>query len=197
MGYTIVHITLFVVLFAADFLLVRFVVKNKTAKKIFFGCMLLVALALCTLPFENLFVKFDSPDDVFHYMKTGEIVAIDESGSSALIVYRVREGKYSMMCTKKKDSKYSICLPGYEKQIAQATDGKLVFSIYRVGGTDDYYLRVFGFSDEEIALSDNLETEFALSYEGSQETKSVIGIKNVAYTREYKLYLSGKEIMFK
>lgn len=153
MGYAIVHITLFVVLLAADFLLVRFVVKNKTAKKIFFGCMLLVALALCALPFENLFAKFDSPEDVFHYMKTGEIVAIDESGSSALIVYRVREGKYTMMCTKKKDSKYSICLPGYEKQIAQATDGKLVFSIYRVGGDRRLLfagLRIFGRRDRAV-----------------------------------------------
>lgn len=47
----------------------------------------IVALTLFIMPFENLFIKFDSPQDAFRYTVNGTIIRTVEHENTALIIY--------------------------------------------------------------------------------------------------------------
>lgn len=114
------------------------------------------------LPPENLFKQFLSPQEVFDYSRQGEIVKVIEGEKSALVLY-VDKGKKGQCFIPKKENGWqmetlSTCKTVYFKRLENM---KCTITIFRVKGTDDYYVNVdSNFLDNEIEVFDSRNSDF-------------------------------------
>jgi len=95
------------------------------------------------LPVENLFISFTSPESAFYYTNSGKITDIIYGDNSCLI-FSSSEKAYIL----KSSSGYNITTMFSEKRISQNLVTPMSFWVYRVSGTDDYY--VMGYKCEDI-----------------------------------------------
>lgn len=69
-------------------LFVAYIWKNKSKLRISETVSaIIISLILVIMPFENLFIKFDSPQDAFRYAVNGTIIRTVEQENTALIIY--------------------------------------------------------------------------------------------------------------
>lgn len=140
------------------------------------GTMLFVGI-LFSFPFENLFYQWDSPESLFQYLNIKPIEYIVEGKNSCMVIYRSSEVKYSSSLLIKHDGKYLIPREsGSEHVVSQViSNGMLLISKFE----NDYYVKgvtIFP-SDSETAISDNLNSVFAIS-----ETTQVDGRRTVDFS---------------
>lgn len=102
-------------------------------------CLLAVTVS-AMFPAENLVMSFRSPEDVFSYMESGEVLDVLEGDASCAVIYA--DGRYmagNLIAAKAADGYH---LPGYfsARRIFHRSDREGTFDIYRMAGTEDYYL---------------------------------------------------------
>lgn len=102
-------------------------------------CLLAVTVS-AMFPVENLVMSFRSPEDVFSYMESGEVLDVLEGDASCAVIYA--DGRYmagNLIAAKAADGYH---LPGYfsARRIFHRFDREGTFDIYRMAGTEDYYL---------------------------------------------------------
>lgn len=190
MGYVLIRILIFI---AVAICLCVLNIKVKLSKLKKFIC-LFIALVFCTVisifPVENVFVDFNSAEEAFVYARRGDIVSICENDKSNAILFRNGD-TYSTFFLNKSESDYKLCSPFDTIQIAEITKDSITIYLYKLRGTSDFYLEIFGLTSSEIVLTDNLETDFELIYQDFSNMKIVNGLFSVNYEETYKLYLNG------
>ena len=102
-------------------------------------CLLAVTVS-AMFPAENLVMSFRSPEDVFSYMESGEVLDVLEGDASCAVIYA--DGRHmagNLIAAKAADGYH---LPGYfsARRIFHRSDREGTFDIYRMAGTEDYYL---------------------------------------------------------
>ena len=102
-------------------------------------CLLAVTVS-AMFPVENLVMSFRSPEDVFSYMESGEVLDVLEGDASCAVIYA--DGRHmagNLIAAKAADGYH---LPGYfsARRIFHRSDREGTFDIYRMAGTEDYYL---------------------------------------------------------
>lgn len=88
------------------------------------------------MPVENIFIRFDTPEDVFRYTTIGTIVDVEKGENSAMIVYVTKDGEYSSAFSKKDGDKWKI-VTSLGLCYVKSDNG---FFIFKVMKTDDCYL---------------------------------------------------------
>ncbi|MDR2600824.1 MAG: hypothetical protein LBC73_11190 [Oscillospiraceae bacterium] len=159
MMYAIVRL----IFWALIFVVVNYLVvykSNIVNKKIFmvsiFILCAILASASAIIPVENLFVTFDTPEDVAKYYARGEIIgSVDGKESTLLILFNSQESSGSHIVIPRTQNGYKIpsIFTVKNTQWQAATFG--TFQISSVLGTNDYYIVGIIISEEEMTIRDN------------------------------------------
>ena len=142
------------------------IVKSNSKHKLALGVIFAILAAtlsfsLSFLPFENLFVNFDSPKASYEYYTIGK--------SNQLLV--VEGNTCDFLIDQKKDSNVCLIIPksnkGWKigigsntKQIAQKITDGIFVSVYQYKNTKDYFLLIYDVDGDVINLSDDYNTIF-------------------------------------
>ena len=105
-------------------------IRRRRIAAVLRAALCLLAMTVSAMfPAENLVMSFRSPEDVFSYMESGEVLDVLEGRHMAgnLIAAKAADGYH---------------LPGYfsARRIFHRSDREGTFDIYRMAGTEDYYL---------------------------------------------------------
>lgn len=103
--------------------------------------MLLMSLT-AMFPVENLFLRFDTPEDVFHYTNTGDIYGRVDGDSSSMILYATSPNTIGKYIVPKADTGYVI--PAYlsSKAVWDSISSNGIVKVYLQKGTQDHYVMV-------------------------------------------------------
>ena len=157
------------------------------------GIVLLVVLCLvvCSLPFENLFVTFQTPEEVFAYSKSGDIIQMVENENSSAVIYQKEKDAYSIAFMIKKNNGYQISSFFSTKREVLGSYKSVAILLYNVRGTSDFYLYINGFVEQEITIQDNLGTIVQPIYDEISTHKIAMCLVPIAYDSDYELYING------
>lgn len=164
MWYNTIRIILFIIIFIALFIfLSKKPLKGKHTRIILLiGFVVLYSLVF-SLPTENLFISFHSPEAVFKYFSHGQIKGVEEGNNSCMIVYSTGTNEYSYIFIPKCDNGYKI--PGIftTKKMSKSFQKEGSFELYSINKTNDYY--VFGMfisETENFKMVDSENTQFKI-----------------------------------
>lgn len=104
--------------------------------------MLLISLT-AMFPVENLFLHFDTPEDVFHYTNTGDIYGRVDGESSSMILYATSSNTISEYIVPKIDAGYVIPTYLSNKTVWDSFSAHGIVQVYWQKGTQDHYVMVF------------------------------------------------------
>ncbi len=142
----------------------------------------IISLTLVIMPFENLFIKFDSPQDAFRYAAKGTIIRTVEHENTALVIYGdksaikttliVRDGekwKNPFMPVRQKLLRAEECMP---KLYEVATPVMITYE----QKSNNIYILVSPPYDAEI--SDNMKSVFEEFSVSDMSTHFVAYVEN-------------------
>ena len=147
----------FVLLFLSCFKLFK-MKKQKIFAFIF--CLVLCSVIVIS-PFENLFYSFSSPEKLFNYISTDEIVDVAYGDESCMIYYETSNNVYSFTFSKKQEGKYKILNNFSYKKVYSMLDTYGSLDVYNVSGTNDFYVTavINPMSNIEVYGADNLKID--------------------------------------
>ena len=196
MLYNLVRFFVFGICFLISFILVKKLSLSKKKAAFIFIVSYIVYAVIAITPFENAFVSFESPEEAFKYSKFGKIIMVTEAEESSMVAYQKNGKTYSSFVTYKKGGEYKLAQDWCVKKIHNKSTDSLKFSIYKIDGTSDYYLKVFGFASEKETLSDSNSKVFDLNYEIKNGNYYYYSLFAIDFSSEYKLYFNGETIVF-
>lgn len=186
--YFLVRIILLLILLLVAILILwkRAALRKKTVMALIFATIGL-AMLLRFCPVENVFISFDSPESVFHYMRAGEIQSVVEGEHSALVVYSKDQSTSSTQVVEKTDGTYKIPVFGVLKSVdsgaLDTTAGH--YEVLQVSGTEDYYICVsVMMTNPVVSVSDSFSDD--VSYTVSEMVGSNTSVVSIyTYSNEW------------
>ena len=128
---------------------------------IFTSLSVLLIVALTFLPFENLFITFDSPKAAYEYYNLGKsnIELIVEGDDCDFIIDRKNDSDAYLIIPKTADG-WKIGVGSNTKRIMQKLSDGIVLYVYRYKDTNDYFITILDTKSGESTVSDEYNTEF-------------------------------------
>lgn len=161
--YALIRLALVVI---ASILLVTKLKKSKFKSKkratIIGLCSTLILWStLEFIPFENLFVTFDSPEASYRYMyfsASNDPLIVSGDSCDLLIDCDNRRAAFNNVLIPKTENGWKISRVGIPKCNVYRYDNGVTLNLYRYKNTDDYFLTITRSDGTEIELSaDNAE----------------------------------------
>ena len=122
--------------------------KSKLIRKhilyiVFTSLSVLLIVVLTFLPFENLFVTFDSPKAACEYFNLGKsnIELIVEGGDCDFIIDRNNDSDTYLIIPKTADG-WKIGVGSNTKRIVQKFSNGIVVYVYQYKNTSDYFITI-------------------------------------------------------
>lgn len=124
-----------------------------------FSIILIVVLLF--LPFENLFVTFDSPKAAYEYFIFGKsnIELIVEGDNSDFIVDCKNDSDTYLIIPKTADG-WKIGIGADTKKIVQKLSNGIVLNVYQYKNTNDYFVTILDTNGGESIITDEHNTKF-------------------------------------
>ena len=118
-------------------------------------------MALAFLPFENLFVTYDSPKSAYEYFTFGksDIELVVEGKECDFIVDRDNNSETHLIIPKTADG-WKIELGYNTKKIVQKNSEGVAVCVYQYKNTSDYFIVVLDTNGGESEVSDDHNTKF-------------------------------------
>lgn len=160
--YGIVFIAAFVPLI----ILFRKYRKNNLQKK--YIAIYLVALSvvfnIARIPIENLFLKYDSPEEAFRYTGRGEYLGTEEGENSCLIISQHKSEQKNIYLKKENDYIKVPFFAPEEKFVSFGNNPHIIASLTKEEDTNNGYvvliLTYSSINDKENCITDNMNSEF-------------------------------------
>jgi len=140
--------------------------KSKVIRKhilyiIFTSLSVLLIVVLAFLPFENLFVNFDSPKAAYEYFNLGKsnIELIVEGDECDFIIDRKNDSDTYLIIPKTADG-WKIGIGSNTKRIVQKLSNGIVLYVYQYKNTSDYFITILDTNGGESTVSDEYNTKF-------------------------------------
>ena len=136
-----------------------------------FACLSVVLIiVLAFLPFENLFVTFDSPEAAYEYFNLGKsnVELIVEGDACDFIIDRQKDSDKYLIIPKTADG-WKIGIGANTKRIAQKISNGIVLYAYQYKDTSDYFITILDTNGGESTISDEYDTKF-ISLERSNDS---------------------------
>jgi len=201
MTYIFIRVAFFVIIFIVTVILIRKYKKNN--KK-----LIILSFMFCTIlgsfshliPFENCFIKFNSPEEVFDYIGSGEIIDIIYGKDSCMIVYSKGENTFSHTIILKPE-KYKIASYFSIKRESVYLEKYGDIKIYNVSGCSDVYLvgYIIMKDNEEPTIEDINNIEFNVIK--TNEFNNTITIMVYSYVEnisdDYYILINGEKFYLK
>lgn len=201
MLYRIVRILIFIILIVLALILIK---RGKIARKrlnivIIIVCYSILFSIDSVLPVENLFINFESPEDVFNYSCIGKIQDIVYGENSCMVVYSTGSSSYSYSFMSKSSTGYKISNFFSGKTVMHSLDKDGSFTVYNVLGTNDFYIFGSTFSkDKEINIVDknDKKVKYIVEKPNGSDTKTIFLYTFVDdFTTEYYLLINENKIL--
>lgn len=189
---------------ACIFLVCSIIVINKKAnnKRILYVAFTGISIALITilafLPFENLFITFDSPEKAFEYYNFGEydIEVVVEGNDCDLVVGCKNDTDTYSVIPKIADG-WKIGIGSDVKQIVGVFYDGIIVKVFQYKNTDDYFISVFDTAGGESDISDEFDTKFYSSekYNKTLNKKYITYYAHIShFSSQYSVNVNGEEI---
>ena len=127
----------------------------------FTSLSVLLIVVLTFLPFENLFMTFDSPEAVYAYYYLGKsnIELVVEGDDCDLIIDRKNNSDTYLMIPKTADG-WKIGVGSDTKRIMQKFSDGISLDVYRYKDSGDYFITIIDTNGGESTISDEYNTKF-------------------------------------
>ena len=122
---------------------------------------LTVTVVLVFIPFENLFVTFDSPKAAYEYFNSGKsnIELIVEGDDCDFIVARKNDADTYLIIPKTADG-WKVGIGSNTKRKVQKLSNGIVLYVYQYKHTSDYFITILDTNGGESTISDEYNTRF-------------------------------------
>ena len=183
--------------------LIIFIKKSKSTRKrmlyvVSVCASVMFAFLLFFVPFESLFITFDSPEKAYEYMTGESKVDLIVSGKECDLLITRDDIAFSNRLVPKTEDGWKISGNFDSSTIELNTPEKIFAMVYRYKNTNDYFLAINHDELESLDLSDDYGTEFY-----PFEWSSFYGKKRITYfayipnfNSEYTLTINGEKIVF-
>lgn len=160
--------------------------KLKIVKGI--GCII-GFLIILIMPFENLFLKFDTPEQAFNYGGNNwTIIDTIENEKSALIIYDENGSTFSTLVRKSGDKWKAAFLPEDQDLFSLGMEGTVL--ITRERNSNNFYIMIA--VDPDIkSVTDNQNSNFELFSKTSMRNNYVAYVENC--TDNYIIDIDGSK----
>ena len=128
---------------------------------IFISLSVLLFVVLTFLPFENLFITFDSPKAAYEYFNSGKsnIELVVEGDDCDFIIDRKNDSDTYLIIPKTADG-WKIGVGSNTKRIVQKLSNGIVLYVYQYKDTNDYFITILDTNGGESTVSDEYNTKF-------------------------------------
>ena len=142
-------------------------IASRKHRKIFLGILMIIMMsfyqAACFFPLENYIYSFSTPEEIFRYTATGEILGVVEGKESCMIVYQRPDNAYSNLLVRKENGAYKIIEPQPIPTFISVSIGEYEKRgmLDRLRDGTDVYLTVSWLTQEDEAkVEDNAGSTF-------------------------------------
>ena len=120
-----------------------------------------LTVALVFLPFENLFLTFDSPKAAYEYFNPGKsnIELIVQGDGCDFIIDRQNDTETYLIIPKTADG-WKIGIGSDTKRIVQKLSDGIVLYVYQYKNTSDYFITILDTIGGEATISDEFHSKF-------------------------------------
>lgn len=194
MSYSLLRIIFFLVIFS----LIGLCIAKKKIRKIFVISIVTIGIVLFSFsflyPIENKFIKFETAEDVFKYIHTGDILDITYGNDSCMVYYRNSNNSYSYCFVEKNLDSYKIISRIKINKIYKSFSSKGNFEIYNIRGTNDYYfLGLVNSEVEQIELIDSKGEIIDMDLKWVEESNFAYSFFE-NYSTDYYILLDNEKI---
>lgn len=176
--------------------------KTKKKKIIFFMVILLISASIMSpvsVFLNNAFMDFKSPESVFNFTHTEEIVDIIYGENSCMVIYKDENNAFGQYIIPISNKKYKMPNTFEVNRVSNKLDKSCNLDVYKVSGTDDYYIIGFIFLKEEQQTIVNNENKKVknIVVESSTETKTIVIYDFIDNIDEYYLLIDDNIVSIK
>ncbi len=161
--YNIIRIIIGCVFLVSSTIIIK---KSKITLKrilyvVFTSITVVLITALTFLPFENLFITFNTPKTAYDYYSFGKsnIELVVEGNNCDFVVDRKNNSDTHLIIPKTTDG-WKIGIGLNTKRIVQKLSNGISIYVYQYKNTNDYFITVLNTSGEESTVSDEYNTNF-------------------------------------
>lgn len=161
--YTIIRLIIGCIFLVCSIIAIK---KSKVIRKYilyitFTSLSVLLIVVLTFLPFENLFITFDSPKAAYEYFNLGKsnIGLIVEGDDCDFIIDRKNDSDTYLIIPKTADG-WKIGVGSNTKRIVQKLSNGIVLYVYQYKDTSDYFITILDTNGGVSTVSDEYNTKF-------------------------------------
>jgi len=128
---------------------------------VFASLSVLLIAALLFLPFENLFVTFNSPKAAYKYFNLGKSnIELIVEGDDCDFIIDCKDDSETYLIIPKTEDGWKIGIGSNTKRIAQKLSNGVVLYVYKYKNTSDYFITILDTNGGESTVSDEYNTKF-------------------------------------
>ena len=175
------------------------VIRKHILYIVFTSLSVLLVVVLTFLPFENLFVTFDSPKAAYEYFNSGKsnIELIVEGDDCDFIIDRKNDSDTYLIIPKTADG-WKIGIGSNIKRIVQKLSNGIVLYVYQYKNTSEYFITILDTNGGESTISDEYNTKF-LSLERKNDSLGKTFVTYYAhitdFNPQYSVIVNGNKIV--
>ena len=199
--YSVVRIIIGFVFLGLSIIVIKIKTIRKRILNIVFTSMLIVLIAVLSfLPFENLFVTFDSAKAAYDYYNWGKsnIELVVEGNNCDLIIDRQKDVDTYLIIPKTADG-WKIGIGLDTKRVVQKVSNGITVYVHQYKNTNDYFVTIFDTNGGKATISDDYNTMF-YSLEKTNaalEKTFVVYYGHISdFDSKYHIVVNGSEIVF-
>ncbi len=161
--YNIIRLIIGCVFLGCSIMVIK---KSKVIRKrILYVVFTCISIALITvlafLPFENLFMTFDSPKTAYEYFSFGKsnIELVIEGNNCDFIIDRKNDSDAYLIIPKTING-WKVGIGSNTRRIIQKYFSGITVCVYQYKNTNDYFITIFDSNGGESEISDDYNTKF-------------------------------------
>lgn len=137
------------------------VIYKRILYVVFTSISVALIAVLAFLPFENLFITFNSPKAAYEYFSFGKsnIELVVEGNNCDFIIDHKRDSDTYLIIPKTADG-WKIGIGLNTKRIVQKLSNGITVYVYQYKNTNDYFITIFDTNGGESKVSDDYNTKF-------------------------------------
>lgn len=175
-------------------------IRKRVLYAVFTGLSMLLVVVLAFLPFENLFVTFDSPKAAYEYYipGTSNIELIVEGDACDFVIDSKNDSDTYLMIPKTADG-WKIGIGSNTKRIMQKISNGVVCYVYQYKNARDYFITILDTSGGQSTITDEYNTKFRPLERNNDSLKKsfVTYYAHIAdFNPQYSVTVNGKKIVF-
>lgn len=161
--YNIIRLLIGVVFLGYSTIIIK---KSKVIRKqrlyvVFFCISVVLTSVSALLPFENLFISFDSPKEAYEYYNNGRSnIKLVAEGNNCDFVVDCKNDSDTYLIVPKTADGWKIGIGLNTKRIIKTFCNGISVVVYQYKDTNDFFITVYDLQGKKLNITDDYNTEF-------------------------------------